>query len=99
MKSNDITIYAMKNTRKNSKNVYKTYRMFYGEKSDGLKQTFTNNDFVDIQEWVLKVREAYPIFQFCVYVDNVCLHSFIQGYMSDYQALRGIQLFMKLLNK
>ena len=98
MKLNTITVYALKSTRKNAKCKSKTFRMYTGGDIGRAKAFYSVIDVYHLMQFIDQHKLEYPVFQYTVYVDNVCLHAFLQSPLSSYQATTQIERFMELLN-
>lgn len=72
-----ITIYACKNTRKNSKSNIKDFILHDTLPYNNIKKQYTIYDLYDVADFVqYQKNNGYPYFRISVYDNNYCMHSF-----------------------
>jgi hypothetical protein len=82
-----ITLYACKSTRKNSKSIYKTIKIWNGDRS---KSNFTDNDIWDFMDFM--VRSEYRYFKVVAYGSDSCICTF-----NNYDYTRTIEVVINRL--
>jgi hypothetical protein len=89
----EITVYALKSTRKNAKFIYKSFRVWNME---GAKKKFTDDNIADLKQWIK--LSPYNLYNLVVYHNNVALVTWAEHYKSEYQIERQVIDFMNLIN-
>ena len=92
--SYEITIYAVKSTRKNAKFIHKSFRVW---NMDGAKKNFTYDDIADLRDWIR--NNPYNCYQLIVYHNNVPMVTWGATVRSAYQIEKQVIEFMDLINK
>lgn len=86
-----ITIYACKNTRKNSKSNIKDFIIHDTLPYDNIKKKYTIYDLYEVADFVqYQKNNGYSYFRICVFDNNECMQTFYSWYET------GIE---KIINK
>ena len=96
-----ITIYACKNGRKNSKSIIKDFLISDKNKEDGLKKEFGINDLYDVADFCrVSKNKGYGVFRLCVFDNNFCVKNFYSGSMQTIeQVLNEVYYFMSYMQR
>lgn len=72
-----ITIYACKNTRKNSKSNIKDFILHDTLPYNNIKKQYTIYDLYDVADFIqYQKNNGYPYFRIVVFDDNECMQTF-----------------------
>ena len=72
-----ITIYACKNTRKNSKSNIKDFILYDTLPYKNSKKQYTIYDLYEVADFLqYQKNNGYPYFRIVVYDGSVCMHAF-----------------------
>jgi hypothetical protein len=95
MEIRELTVYAIKSNRKNTKCKHISFRIFGGDPK--LKNQF-KYDLVEMSQWI-NVQE-YTKYKLVVYSNNINLHNWnTRTFYSKEHLLQVAETFMELFNK
>lgn len=97
MNINNITFYSVKSTRKNAKATYNTWATYIDEDIKGIKNKYTDIDYLDMRDWLDK--QPYNLYRMVVYHGHTNLNTWNNKvYYNKEDILKHAREFMGLIN-